>query len=155
MYTNQVSKNALNKGCLTRIILLDQFPRTVYKGSKNAFKFDIIALSITLEVLEKGWLQTEYTAMEIFSFLLVLAHSEDMKYQLLGLKHLKEMIESIRKNYPELANHFGRTALPSFMEHSNCVSKFGRFPSRNAALVSSFLIIMVYRYLRTVPNADA
>jgi uncharacterized protein (DUF924 family) len=93
--------------------------------------------------------------MEIFTFLLVLAHSEDMKYQLLGQKHLEEMIESIRNNYPELANHFGNTALPSFMEHSNCVSKFGRFPSRNAALVISFLIIMVYIYVRTIPNANA
>lgn len=127
----------------------------MYKGSKNAFKFDCIALSITLDVLGKGWLQTEYTAMEILTFLLVLAHSEDIKYQLLGQKCLEEMIESIRNNYPKLANHFGNTALPSFKEHLNCVSKFGRFPSRNAALVISFLIIMVYRRVHTVPNADA
>jgi uncharacterized protein (DUF924 family) len=72
------------KGCLTRVILLDQFTRTVYKGTKNAFKFDPIALSITLQVLEQGWFQTEYTAMEIFTFLLVLVHSEKIEYQLLG-----------------------------------------------------------------------
>lgn len=126
------------QGYLARVILLDQFPRTVYKGTKEAFKFDPVAVSITSEVISKGWFQTKYTALEKFTFLLALLHSEEVEIQLLCKEHFEGMIESAKTDHPEYAEYFGDKSAASFAEHRDVVLKFGRYPSRNAALVIYF-----------------
>lgn len=40
---------------LSLIILLDQFPRNMYRNTADAFKYDLDALSVTLYSIEKGF----------------------------------------------------------------------------------------------------
>ena len=51
---NPTPNNA--KEALCMIILLDQFPRHVYRGIANAFKFDNIALQIAENIVKENWI---------------------------------------------------------------------------------------------------
>src|SRR5262245_34509493 len=41
--------------CLARIILLDQFPRHIYRGEARAFSSDALALEAAKHLVDQGW----------------------------------------------------------------------------------------------------
>lgn len=104
---------------LAAIILVDQFPRNVHRGSARAFDGDALARELTGRALARGWDQ-ELGPVERQFLYMPLMHSENIDdqdravllYDALGL---------------EDAARFAHL-------HRDQIARFGRFPGRNAAL---------------------
>src|SRR5512145_548226 len=43
------------RACLARIIVLDQFPRHIYRGTARAFSTDALALKAAKHMVAQGW----------------------------------------------------------------------------------------------------
>ncbi|WP_293678359.1 DUF924 family protein [uncultured Phenylobacterium sp.] len=107
------------EGTLALLILLDQFPRNLYRGSAHAFATDPKARSFARPAAEKGWhLQVE-TALRQF-MLLPFEHSEDLADQDFGLSLAADLDDPEVMKWARL--------------HRDIIVRFGRFPHRNAAL---------------------
>ena len=117
-------------GALALIILQDQFPRNIYRGTEKAFAYDANALRIATKVVDSG-MDLELELVERLFVYLPFEHSEEFEIQKL----------SIRK-FTELAETFGegcfREATANSLEyaqmHYDIIKKFGRFPHRNDIL---------------------
>jgi uncharacterized protein (DUF924 family) len=104
---------------LAAIVLLDQFSRNIHRGSAEAFAGDALALDLTHRALARGW--DEAIPAERRAFLYMpLMHAEDREEQRLSIQCFT------RLGNPENLD-FAR-------QHRVVIDRFGRFPSRNAAL---------------------
>ena len=109
--------------CLALIVLLDQFPRNMFRGSAQAFAADPMARDAARVILENGWDKAMPPDERMFAYL-PFEHSESMADQERCLALMKEIAV-----FPETAD------LPKWAEaHLIIIRRFGRFPHRNAAL---------------------
>lgn len=107
------------EGSLALIILLDQFPRNLYRGSAHAFATDPKARSVARPAAQRGWHRVVEDQLRQF-MLLPFEHSEDLADQDIGLALAQELGD------PEILKW---TTL-----HRDIIVRFGRFPHRNSAL---------------------
>ncbi len=106
------------EGALALVLLLDQFPRNLYRSSGHAFATDGLALAIARDAITAGFDQ-EVGELALF-FYLPFEHAEDMATQLRAVK---------------LTVGLGNPEYLKFAElHRDIIARFGRFPHRNAAL---------------------
>ncbi len=106
-------------GRLAEIIVLDQFPRHIYRDRGEAYKFDRQAQSCCLMALDDK-AHISLSARENTFLLMPLIHSEEMELQRSGV---------------ELLRSYGtKSAHESAMRHLEVIKKFGRFPHRNSSL---------------------
>ncbi|MHA6344171.1 DUF924 family protein [Roseivivax sp. CAU 1761] len=109
-------------GALAYIILLDQFPRNMFRGSARAFASDRIALAAAKQAVHRGWdLKIAEPARQFFY--LPLMHSENLCDQDRCVRLMKERM-------PES----GGDSLVHAKAHREIIRQFGRFPYRNDAL---------------------
>ena len=109
--------------CLALVILLDQFPRNLFRGSATAFAADPMAREAARVILENGWDRTMTPDERMFAYL-PFEHSESLADQERCLALMKEIAV-----FPQTAD------LPKWAEaHLAIIRRFGRFPHRNAAL---------------------
>ena len=115
------------QGRLALIILLDQFPRNIYRGLNAAFRYDLLALAICKRGLALNQ-DAELAAIERVFFYLPLEHSEDLEDQEESVFRFDLLRKSVQ---PE-----NITVFDSFYEFANShlqvIRQFGRFPHRNA-----------------------
>jgi uncharacterized protein (DUF924 family) len=111
------------RGCLARILVLDQFPRHIYRGSARAFSADALARETAKHLVGRGWDREMLPVERMFAYL-PFQHSESLEDQELGCI----LCEALRA-FPESADAH-RYALA----HRGIIRRFGRFPHRNAAL---------------------
>ena len=107
------------EGALALLILLDQFPRNLYRHSAHAFATDPKARSIAKAAVEKGFDRQADPALRNF-FYLPFEHSEDLTDQDYGLALCAEAGDPDNLKWAGL--------------HREIIARFGRFPHRNAAL---------------------
>ncbi len=107
------------EGAFALLILLDQFPRNLYRGTGHAFATDSLARRIARKAIAKGF--DEQVEVEVRHFFyLPFEHSEDLADQALCV---------------ELCAASGDLeALKWAKVHYDIIQRFGRFPHRNAAL---------------------
>ena len=108
-------------GALALVILFDQFPRNMFRGSGEAFASDALARDVAKRAIAQ---KHDLELPETFrSFLyLPLMHSE----------HLADQEECVRLTKDRLGEkHF---SYPYALLHKAAVERFGRFPARNRAL---------------------
>jgi uncharacterized protein (DUF924 family) len=109
--------------CLALIVLLDQFPRNMFRGSARAFAADALACEATRHALANGF-DTSMKPVERQFTYLPLEHSESLRDQ----EHCLKLMQSLSA-FPETAD------LHVWAEkHLVIIRRFGRFPHRNAAL---------------------
>lgn len=109
-------------GTLAYIILTDQLSRNMFRGTKQAFASDGLALAAAKFAVDKNWdLQIDEPG-RLF-FYLPLMHSENLCDQ-------ERCMRLIKDRMPE----HGVNALHHAKAHRNVIRQFGRFPYRNAAL---------------------
>jgi len=116
-------------GGLALIILLDQFPRNIYRGTPDAFRFDEYARRIC----KQGLLEEMDSELELIHrcfYYMPLEHSEDMKDQELCVNLYRSMKESADKKHQDQINH----SLKYAQIHRDIIQRFGRFPHRNKIL---------------------
>ncbi|CAM5308574.1 hypothetical protein AFEL58S_00570 [Afipia felis] len=107
------------EGMLALIIVLDQFPRNMFRGSAQAFSTDPQALALTRRALAQGIDQRIDPELRAFVYM-PLMHSEDLQDQLRSV---------------EMFGAFGNANNLAFAElHADIIRRFGRFPHRNAVL---------------------
>jgi uncharacterized protein (DUF924 family) len=111
------------RACLARILVLDQFPRHLYRGSARAFSSDALALEAARHLVEAGWDRDLLPVERMFAYL-PFQHSESLADQ----ERACELCEAL-KAFPEVADAH-RYALA----HRGIIQRFGRFPHRNPAL---------------------
>jgi uncharacterized protein (DUF924 family) len=104
------------RSCLALVIVLDQFPRNMFRGSARAFAADPLALAAARTIVERGWDRSFSPDERTFAYL-PFEHSESIEDQERSLKLFEggENFEWARKHY-------------------DIVRRFGRFPHRNAVL---------------------
>ena len=109
------------EGSLALLLLLDQFPRNLYRRSAHAFATDSLARSIARRAIAVGHDRATAPALRGF-FYLPLAHAEDAADQARSV----ELWEALERETGESAK-WAR-------EHRDIIARFGRFPHRNACL---------------------
>ena len=109
--------------CLALVILLDQFPRNMFRGTARAFTADAVARDAARAIVDRGWDKALSADERMFAYL-PFEHSESLADQERCLALMKEIAV-----FPETAD------LPKWAEaHRVIIRRFGRFPHRNAAL---------------------
>ncbi|WP_136645469.1 DUF924 family protein [Tabrizicola sp. YIM 78059] len=108
-------------GTLAYLILTDQIPRNIHRGTALAFATDPQARAAARKALEAGWDMNAPEPERQF-FYMPFEHSEDPADQELAVKYLTERVASD----PEMALHA--------RAHQEVIARFGRFPTRNEAL---------------------
>jgi uncharacterized protein (DUF924 family) len=109
--------------CLARIIVLDQFPRHIHRGTARTFSSDALALEAAKHLVDKGWDRELLPVERMFAYL-PFEHSESLEDQERACVLCKALLA-----FPEVADTH-RYALA----HRDVIRRFGRFPHRNAAL---------------------
>jgi len=112
--------------CLALIILLDQFPRNIYRHQRRMYDTDAKAQSICMKVLYHNYHRTITPLQAIFMPCLVLTHSEHFHHQELCVDIWCHLIQHSLPADDQL-RIFGMI----FLNHLKVVAKFGRFPHRN------------------------
>jgi uncharacterized protein (DUF924 family) len=106
------------KTILALIIILDQFPRNMFRDSPLSFASDKQALEYTKHALSQNF-DKELPSDEMRHFLYMpLMHSENIEDQILSVDSFSSM--------PHI--------LPYAQQHMDVIKRFGRFPTRNKAL---------------------
>ena len=109
-------------GTLAYIILTDQFPRNMFRGSGQAFATDRAALTAAKAAINKGWdLRIDEPARQFFY--MPLMHSENLCDQ-------DRCVRLICERMPAS----GASNLLHARAHREVIRRFGRFPFRNDAL---------------------
>ena len=105
---------------LALVLLLDQFPRQIWRDSARAFAGDGKALALSQEAVTHGWLATEPEQARRQFWLMPQMHSEDLAVQDAALPLFEQFSD------PRTADFARR--------HRDVIARFGRFPHRNAVL---------------------
>jgi len=124
---NELAKSAI--GRLALILLLDQFPRNIFRGSEKAFAFDALAL----ELCDDGILHqfdTQLRPIERVFFYMPLEHNEDLAIQQMSVAKFEDLVTTAPGTFVE----FAKTNLKFAQEHLALIERFGRFPHRNQVL---------------------
>jgi uncharacterized protein (DUF924 family) len=115
---------------LALIVVLDQFSRSIYRGTARAFAQDPKALELALEGIAIGHYATLKTPWEKTFFLLPLGHSEELAH----LEKAVELAEQLAAQaQPELRRILEHSAAQA-RGHRDVIARFGRHPHRNALL---------------------
>ncbi len=115
---------------LRLVLLFDQVPRNIYRGSARVYAYDARALAIVRRGLAAG-LDRGLEIFERIFFLFPLMHAESLADQ-------HEMVERVAAMEPEVPSR-DRALWALFLkgahEHRDLIRRFGRFPHRNEALL--------------------
>lgn len=122
----------LPESTLAYLILVDQFPRNMFRGKPEAFATDAKARSVAKKAIERKW-DMRLPEPERQFFYLPLMHSECLCDQ-------ERCVRLMMTRMPET----GESSLIHAKAHREVIRRFGRFPFRNDALSRNF----------TVPEAE-
>lgn len=111
------------KGALALVVLLDQLPRNMYRGTPKAFAGDPKALAIAKTLDTTGFTIAE----KVFAYL-PLEHSEDPADQ----KVSTALFRALANRFP--TNELAQVAAKYAKKHAYVIRRFGRFPHRNAVV---------------------
>ena len=111
------------RSCLALVLLLDQFPRNMFRDTPRAFATDAKARDVARHAIDAGFDRALSTVQRMFLYL-PLEHSEN----------LDDQFESVRLTRALAAEDPGSDALKYAEQHLEIIQRFGRFPARNAAL---------------------
>ncbi|MEI6640423.1 MAG: DUF924 family protein [Novosphingobium sp.] len=101
------------------ILLFDQVPRNVYRGSAQAFAHDAKAQALAREALRRGWLKG--------------LSGNAGQFVLMPLMH-SEAIADQRASCALFTAHGSRRNRSFAIAHWRMIARFGRFPHRNTVL---------------------
>jgi uncharacterized protein (DUF924 family) len=112
---------ASRDGTLALILLLDQFPRNMFRGKPESFATDPLAREAAAHALARGY-DLDATADERHFLYLPFMHSEHLNDQEICVRLIRERLGEDHSSYPYA------------VRHRDAIARFGRFPARNLAL---------------------
>ena len=112
------------KKCLALIIILDQFSRNLFRDKKEAFELDHKARLAVNEAVYSGYLE-ELNHSEKLFMLLPLIHSEEI----IDHERAYKLLDKYLIDHPDI-----NTIKKFWLDHTNAIKKFSRYPHRNKIL---------------------
>jgi uncharacterized protein (DUF924 family) len=109
------------QSCLARIILLDQFPRNMFREKPESFRTDVLALAATKHAISLGFDIGIPSQHKGFLYM-PLMHSEALDDQMKAIELFTAAGSDLEEN------------LKSSHRHKAIIEQFGRFPHRNQVL---------------------
>src|SRR5690606_1094044 len=117
------------EGWLALILLLDQLPRMLHRGTPQAFAGDARARQVLRRGLAQGWDERLPAIRRVFVYL-VLEHAEDLALQDEAVQRFGALRDAAAAAERELFEGY----LDYAERHRAVIRRFGRFPHRNAIL---------------------
>jgi uncharacterized protein (DUF924 family) len=111
------------QSCLALIILLDQFPRNMFRGTPQAFATDARGLALAQNAIEHKFDQKLLPVQKWFIYL-PFEHSENLEHQDQNVALFQQLND----------DSDSEPAIDSAIRHLEIIKKFGRFPHRNQIL---------------------
>jgi uncharacterized protein (DUF924 family) len=112
------------RSCLALVILLDQFPRNMFRNTARAFASDTAALSVARDAIAEGFDRRLQPFQRAF-FYMPFEHSEQIADQ----DECVRLCRDLGREHPECADF-----LPYAESHREVIRRFGRFPIRYGEL---------------------
>ena len=109
------------------VIMLDQFPRNIYRDTSQMYDCDARCLSLVKRGLRVG-VSERLRPIERVFLCLALSHSESMEDQHLCMEEWRRAMDELAADDPLNAFH------EIFHRHVAVIQRFGRFPHRNKIL---------------------
>ncbi|MEM6599092.1 MAG: DUF924 family protein [Cyanobacteria bacterium P01_C01_bin.69] len=110
------------------LLLLDQFPRNLYRGDPRSFATDSKALSVARGLVDSGRHLEMILAHRFFVYV-PFEHSEEMANQ----DRCVALMRSLNQEFPNLEKGLAG-GLDYAIRHRDIIERFGRFPHRNEIL---------------------
>lgn len=119
---------ATPESAVALLLLLDQFPRNLYRGSALSFATDDQALKVAQQLVDEG---ADKSLPPFYRFFIYVPfeHSEVMAHQNRCVKLMRALVEA----EPELSEDL-KGGLDYAIRHREVIERFGRFPHRNKIL---------------------
>lgn len=117
------------RGRLALILLLDQIPRSIHRGTPEAFALDADARKVAEQGLASGADRLLRPVERVF-FYMPFEHSEQLADQERSVALFRELAEGVPNGDRETFDFF----LDYAVRHHAVVARFGRFPHRNTIL---------------------
>lgn len=114
---------------LARIIVLDQFPRNLYRDSGRAFAFDALAARAAGAAVDAGY-DMALDPRAVPFMLLPFEHAEDIGLQ----ERSVALFTALRARAPAGCEALFEGYLDFARRHRDVIVRFGRFPHRNTVL---------------------
>ncbi|MHB8287169.1 MAG: DUF924 family protein [Caulobacteraceae bacterium] len=111
------------RGALALLLLLDQFPRNMYRGTADAFTTDPLARAVTEDALGAAFDRQLTLELQPF-FYLPFEHDENPTSQAEAVARFQAYVE---RGGDESYLRYARL-------HADLIKRFGRFPHRNLAM---------------------
>src|SRR5690606_2591776 len=111
------------EGRLALILLLDQVPRHLHRGTAAAFAQDAKALALSTEGIEKGY-DRELPVLERGFFYMPLEHAESLDAQELSVRMFEKLAAD--DSAPDFYGSALRSMLDYAKQHRDIVARFGR-----------------------------
>ncbi len=105
---------------LALVLLLDQFPRQIWREAALAFAGDDQALVLSQRAVARGWLAAEPEQARRQFWLMPQMHAEDLAVQEAALPLFERFTDARTAEFAR--------------RHRDVIARFGRFPHRNAVL---------------------
>jgi len=110
---------ASSHGCLAAVIVLDQFPRNMFRDDARTFATDAKSLEISGQMIAAGD-DVKLNQRERGVLYLPYMHSEDGKVQMRSIELFESLGDAAQLNFA--------------IKHKQIIERFGRFPHRNKIL---------------------
>jgi uncharacterized protein (DUF924 family) len=107
------------RAALATVIVLDQFPRNMFRGTPRSFATDALALRTALDAIAAG-LDRELAAPHRIFLYMPFQHGEDRAIQARSVELFSQLGVAENEDYAR--------------RHKDVIDRFGRFPHRNAIL---------------------
>jgi uncharacterized protein (DUF924 family) len=114
---------------LALVVLLDQIPRNIFRGSTRMYAFDARALENAIAACEAGF-AAELHPIEAVFFYMPFEHAENAAMQERAVAGLEALAAAAPPGFADIVSGFADYA----RRHREVIRRFGRFPHRNALL---------------------
>ena len=116
-------------GRLALVVLLDQMPRNIHRGSPAAFAQDAKAAAHCVAGIDSGQDRSLHPVERIFLYM-PLQHAEDLGLQRRSVQQFESLAAEAHDTWRD---YFAENARYARLHH-DIVERFGRFPHRNRIL---------------------
>jgi len=120
------------RGTLALLLLLDQFPRNLFRESPLSFSSDAQATEIATQAIAEGY-DREVPPIQQCFFYIPLMHDERLVSQVASVALFEALTHRCGQD-KDPAEDQARRSMKFAMGHRDVIARFGRFPARNAAL---------------------
>ena len=116
-------------GLIALVLLLDQFPRNIYRGTDAAFSGDDKALALAQAAVQQEADQMLPLIHRVFLYF-PFEHAEDLAVQEQGVACLDQLLTQCTQAAWDRIEGFRKYMIA----HRDVIAQFGRFPHRNKIL---------------------